>query len=514
MFSKILIANRGEIALRIIRACKELGILTVAVYSEADRDSLHVRSADEAVTSAESYLNIPAIISAAEITDVEAIHPGYGFLSENAHFAEICESCKIHFIGPTPQTIRLMGDKITAKDTARKAGVPLTPGGKGVIRSPEEALAIAKQIKYPVIIKATAGGGGKGMRVCHNDVTLLSSLKLAQSEAEANFKNPDVYIEKYITDPRHVEFQILADYHGNIIHLGERDCSIQRRHQKLIEESPSPALNEKLRKKMGEAAVKCAKAANYRGVGTVEFLLDKSGEFFFMEMNTRIQVEHPVTELVSGLDLIKEQIRAAQGEKLKIKQEDVKLSGHAIECRINAEDPNNNFIPCPGWIAAESGLAGGADIIIIPEFKADLHKVCEALKARHRRGKSFSIVVISEGAQVDMPGIYQESREKRRFGSISERLAKAIEDETGYETRVSVLGYIQRGGAPTAFDRILGTRFGVKAVELVRDGKFGKMVSYQNNRIKYCDLEEAVKQRKKVEQDLFQIAKVFTADQE
>ncbi len=371
MFSKILIANRGEIALRIIRACKELGISTVAVYSEADRDSLHVRFADEAVcigkaSSAESYLNIPAIISAAEITDVEAIHPGYGFLSENAHFAEICESCKIQFIGPTPQTIRMMGDKITAKDTARKAGVPQTPGGKGIVKTNEEALAIAKEIKYPVIIKATAGGGGKGMRICHNDVTLLSSLKLAQAEAEANFKNPDVYIEKYIQDPRHIEFQILADYHGNIIHLGERDCSVQRRHQKLVEESPSPALNEKLRKKMGDAAVKCAKAANYRGVGTVEFLLDKSGEFFFMEMNTRIQVEHPVTELVTGMDLIKEQIRVACGEKLKLKQEDVKLSGHSIECRINAEDPNNNFIPCPGKIE-QLNLPGG------PGVRVDTH---------------------------------------------------------------------------------------------------------------------------------------------
>lgn len=377
MFSKILIANRGEIALRIIRACKELGIATVAVYSEADRDSLHVRFADEAVcigkaSSLESYLNIPAIISAAEITDVEAIHPGYGFLSENAHFAEICESCKIHFIGPTPETIRMMGDKIVAKETARKAGVPLTPGGKGIIKTPEDALNIAKQIKYPVIIKATAGGGGKGMRVCHNDVTLLSSLKLAQAEAEKNFKNPDVYIEKYIQDPRHVEFQILADYHGNIIHLGERDCSVQRRHQKLIEESPSPALNDKLRKRMGEAAVKAAKAANYRGVGTVEFLLDKNEEFFFMEMNTRIQVEHPVTEMVTGLDLIKEQIRMACGEKLRLKQEDVKLHGHAIECRINAEDPDNNFIPSPGKIE-QLNLPGGPgvriDTHIYPGYK-------------------------------------------------------------------------------------------------------------------------------------------------
>ena len=371
MFSKILIANRGEIALRIIRACKELGIATVAVYSEADRDSLHVRFADEAVCigkapSTESYLNIPAIISAAEITDVEAIHPGYGFLSENAHFAEICESCKIHFIGPTPETIRMMGDKITAKETARKAGVPLTPGGKGIIKTNEEALAIAKQIKYPVIIKATAGGGGKGMRVCHNDVTLLSSLKLAQAEAEKNFKNPDVYIEKYIQDPRHVEFQILADYHGNIIHLGERDCSVQRRHQKLIEEAPSPALSDKLRKRMGEAAVKVSKAANYRGVGTVEFLLDKSEEFFFMEMNTRIQVEHPVTEMITGIDLLKEQIRMACGEKLKYKQEDIRIHGHAIECRVNAEDPDNNFIPCPGKIE-QLNLPGG------PGVRVDTH---------------------------------------------------------------------------------------------------------------------------------------------
>jgi len=371
MFSKILIANRGEIALRVIRACKELGIATVAVYSEADRDSLHVRFADEAVCigkapSTESYLNIPAIISAAEITDVEAIHPGYGFLSENAHFAEICESCKINFIGPTPETIRMMGDKITAKETARKAGVPLTPGGKGIVKTFEDALAVAKQIKYPVIIKATAGGGGKGMRVCHNDVSLLSSLKLAQNEAEKNFKNPDVYIEKYLQDPRHVEFQILADYHGNIIHLGERDCSVQRRHQKLIEESPSPALNEKLRKRMGEAAVKAARAANYRGVGTVEFLLDKNEDFFFMEMNTRIQVEHPVTELVTGMDLVKEQIRMACGEKLKLKQEDVKLHGHSIECRVNAEDPDNNFIPCPGTIV-QLNLPGG------PGVRVDTH---------------------------------------------------------------------------------------------------------------------------------------------
>lgn len=336
MFSKILIANRGEIALRIIRACREMNIRTVAVYSEVDRNSLHVRFADEAVcigkaTGAESYLSIPAIISAAEITDVEAIHPGYGFLSENAHFAEICESCHIRFIGPTPDAIRKMGDKIVAKETVKKLGVPLTPGGDGIVATQEEAVKIAQKIKYPVIIKAAAGGGGKGMRVCHNDATLVNFFKLAQTEAEANFGRADVYIEKYIEGPRHVEIQILADHHGNIIHLGERDCSVQRRHQKLVEESPSPALNEALRKKMGDAAIKAAKGVNYRGVGTVEFLLDNKGNFYFMEMNTRIQVEHPVTEMVTGIDLIKEQIKAAFGEKLKIKQDQVKFSGHSIE---------------------------------------------------------------------------------------------------------------------------------------------------------------------------------------
>jgi len=355
MFSKILIANRGEIAVRIIRACKEMDIRTVAIYSQADRDSLHVQLADEAVcigapASSESYLNIPAIISAAEITNVEAIHPGYGFLAENHHFAEICESCNIKFIGPTPEAIRLMGDKVIAKETVRKMGVPLTPGGKGVIKTKEEALEVAKRLKYPVIIKAAAGGGGKGMRVCHNDVALVSSFTMAQKEAHANFGNQDVYIEKYIADPRHIEFQIMADHHGHIIHLGERDCSIQRRHQKLLEEAPSPALDGKLRKKMGEIAVKAAKAIDYRSVGTVEFLLDRNGEFYFMEMNTRIQVEHPVTEMVTGVDIVKEQIRMANGEKFKIRQEDVKIHGASIECRINAEDPENKFMPCPGKI--------------------------------------------------------------------------------------------------------------------------------------------------------------------
>ena len=368
MFSKILIANRGEVALRIIRACKELGIRTVAVYSEADINSLHVRFADEAIcigsaASSSSYLNIPSIISAAEITDVEAIHPGYGFLAEDAHFAEICESCKIKFIGPTPENMRLMGDKMAAKETARKAGVPVVPGSKAVVKTKEDALRIAKETKYPVIIKAAAGGGGKGMRICHNDVRLISAMLTAQRESEAAFGNPDVYIERYVEKPRHVEIQILGDSHGHIIHLGERDCTIQRRHQKLVEESPSPILDSKLRKKIIEAAIKCAKAINYVNAGTVEFLVDYSGNFYFMEMNTRIQVEHPVTEAVTGIDLVKEQIRIADGEKLHHKQEDIRFNGCAIECRINAEDPDNDFMPSPGKITMLD-LPGGRGVRI------------------------------------------------------------------------------------------------------------------------------------------------------
>lgn len=362
MFSRILIANRGEIALRIIRACKELGVKTVAVYSESDSRSLHVRLADEAVCigkslPSESYLNIPSIISAAEITDVEAIHPGYGFLAEDAHFAEICESCKIKFIGPTPENMRLMGDKITAKETMKKAGVPVTPGSAGLIESKEEALKEAKKIGYPIIIKATAGGGGKGMRVCHNDISLVNAFMTARAEAEASFGNSAVYMEKYIEAPRHIEFQIIADSHGNVVHLGERDCTIQRRHQKLIEESPSPCLTPEMRKEMGELAVKGAKAVGYVGVGTIEFLVDGKN-FYFMEMNTRIQVEHPVTEMVTGIDLIKEQIRVAAGGKLPFKQEDIEIKGWAMECRINAEDPDHDFRPSPGKLEALS-LPGG-----------------------------------------------------------------------------------------------------------------------------------------------------------
>ncbi|MBU4305043.1 MAG: acetyl-CoA carboxylase biotin carboxylase subunit [Candidatus Omnitrophica bacterium] len=355
MFSKILVANRGEIALRIIRACKEMGIRTVAVYSEADADSLHVQFADEAVCigpapSNASYLNIAAIMSAAEITDVEAIHPGYGFLAENAHFAEICESCHITFIGPTPENIRLLGDKMAAKDTMRKAGVPIIPGSVGIIDNKDEAIKIANKMKYPVIVKASSGGGGRGIRVAHNDVRLVSSIITAQTEAEASFGNPNVYLEKYFEKPRHIEVQILADKRNHVIHMGERDCTVQRRHQKLIEETPSPVIDQKLRKKITEAAVRAAKAVNYVNAGTIEFLLDTDGSFYFMEMNTRIQVEHTVTEMVTGIDLIKEQIRIAAGERLEYSQDDIKLEGCSIECRINAEDPANNFMPCPGKI--------------------------------------------------------------------------------------------------------------------------------------------------------------------
>jgi acetyl-CoA carboxylase biotin carboxylase subunit len=372
MFSKILIANRGEIALRIIRACHEMGIRTVAVYSQADRFNLHVRFADEAIcigqsSSSNSYLNIPAIISAAEITDVEAIHPGYGFLAENPHFAEICDSCKITFIGPTPENMRLMGDKMAARTSMQKAGLPVVPGSRAVIKNKEEALKTAKAIGYPVIIKAAAGGGGKGMRICHNDLTLVSSLLTAQTEAEANFGNPNVYIEKYIERPRHIEVQIIADRSGHIVQLGERDCSIQRRHQKLLEESPSPVVDGKMRRKLGELVLRGMKSINYVSCGTIEFLLDeKTNNFYFMEMNTRIQVEHPVTEMVTGIDLIKEQIRVASGEKLKFNQEDVQMHGASIECRINAEDPDNNFMPSPGKI--ESLIFPGG-----PNVRLDTH---------------------------------------------------------------------------------------------------------------------------------------------
>jgi acetyl-CoA carboxylase biotin carboxylase subunit len=355
-FSKILIANRGEIALRILRTCEEMGIATVAVHSTVDRNALHVQLADEAVcigppTSSKSYLNIPNIISAALTRNAAAIHPGYGFLAENARFAEICADHQITFIGPSPAAMRAMGDKSTAKETMQRVKVPTVPGSEGLLADEHEALSIARDIGYPVMIKATAGGGGRGMRLVKEASELPKLFSAAQGEADAAFGNPGLYLEKFIERPRHIEIQILADNYGNVIHLGERDCSIQRRHQKLLEEAPSPALTQKLRDQMGHAAVAAAKSINYTGAGTVEFLLDKSGKFYFMEMNTRIQVEHPVTEMITGLDLIAEQIRIAQGEKLQIKQNQVILSGHAIECRINAEDPDRNFRPNPGIIS-------------------------------------------------------------------------------------------------------------------------------------------------------------------
>ena len=362
MFKKILIANRGEVALRIIFACRELGIKTVAVYSEADENSLHVRFADEDVRigparSADSYLNVPAVISAAEITGADAIHPGYGFLSESAYLAEVCEACHIKFIGPDPQAIRLMGDKARARRVMKKAGVPILPGSDGPIESEDKALKLAKDIGYPVIVKATAGGGGRGMRVVRAASELSMAVKTAQREAEAAFGVGDVYIEKYVESPRHIEFQILGDHYGNVIHLGERECSIQRRHQKLIEESPSPIFSEKMRRKMGSVVIDAAKAVQYTNAGTFEFLMDSSGHYYFMEANTRLQVEHPVTEMVTGVDIVKEQIRIAAGERLSLKQGEVTFTGHSIECRVNAEDPET-FVPSPGVIHVFSVLTG------------------------------------------------------------------------------------------------------------------------------------------------------------
>ena len=397
MFGSVLIANRGEIAVRIIRACKELGVKSVAVFSKADADSLHVSLADQAICigaapSSESYLNIPAIISAAEIADVEAIHPGYGFLAENPHFSEICESCQIRFIGPKSETVRKVGDKAVAREVAKSVGAPIIPGSENVVADQNEALKIAKQLGYPVIIKAKAGGGGKGMKVAHNDGKLISAFLTAQAEAEAAFGEPDLYIEKFIKEPRHIEIQILADSKGHVIHLGERDCTIQRRYQKLLEETPSPVLDRRVRRKMGEVAVRIAKAVKYEGAGTVEFLLDEDGNFYFIEMNARIQVEHPVTEMVTGIDLVKEQIRIAAGERLKISQDDIRLDGAAIECRINAEDPNNNFMPCPGKIE-QVIFPGGPGVrvdthvypgyFIVPNYDSMIAKIIAHGKDRH-----------------------------------------------------------------------------------------------------------------------------------
>jgi acetyl-CoA carboxylase biotin carboxylase subunit len=419
MFKKILIANRGEIALRILVACRELGIKTVAVYSEADEHALHVRFADEDICigparSAESYLSVPAIISAAEITGADAIHPGYGFLSESAYLAEVCEACHIRFIGPDPNVIRLMGDKARARRAMKKAGVPILPGSDGPIEGEEQAFRIAKEIGYPVIIKATAGGGGRGMRVVESPADLPQALKMAQREAEAAFGIGDVYIEKYVVSPRHIEFQVLGDHYGSVVSLGERECSIQRRHQKLLEESPSVALSEKVRRKMGSIVVDAARAVQYANAGTFEFLMDKDGRFYFMEVNTRLQVEHPVTEMVTGIDIVKEQIRIAAGERLSFKQSEITFTGHAIECRVNAEDPET-FTPSPGTIHAFS-MPGGPGVrvdtaahtecIIPPYYDSMIAKVIaygrdrqEAI-ARMRRTLEMTVI---EGIKTTIP---------------------------------------------------------------------------------------------------------------
>jgi len=388
MFKKVLIANRGEIALRVIRACKELGIKTVAIHSEADALALHVRAADEKVCvgpaeSALSYRNIPNVLSAAEITGVDAIHPGYGFLSENAHFAEVCESIGVKFIGPSSENIAMMGDKAKAREIVAKRGLPVTPGSPGELRSEEDALQAAQKIGFPVIIKATAGGGGRGMRVVNKAEDLGRAFQAAQTEAKSTFGNDGVYLERYFLEPRHIEVQILADQYGRVIHLGERDCSIQRRHQKLVEETPSPVVDDKLRREIGRVAVEAVKAAHYRNVGTVEFLLDKDHQFYFMEVNTRIQVEHPITEMVTGIDLIKEQIRLAAGHPLSIRQQDVILTGHSLECRINAEDPEK-FTPSPGVITkysppggfgirVDSAMESGS--IVVPHYDSMIAKL-------------------------------------------------------------------------------------------------------------------------------------------
>jgi acetyl-CoA carboxylase biotin carboxylase subunit len=419
MFKKILIANRGEIALRIICACRELGIKTVAVYSEADENSLHVRFADEDVCigparSADSYLSVPAVLSAAEITGADAIHPGYGFLSESAYLAEVCEACHIRFIGPAPNVIRLLGDKARARRAMKKAGIPILPGSEGPVESEEKAQKVAKDLGYPVIIKAVAGGGGRGMRVIRAANELGKALKTAQREAEAAFGVGDVYIEKYLERPRHIEFQVLGDHHGAVVHLGERECSIQRRHQKLLEEAPSVAVTEKMRRKLGGAVVDAARAVQYTNAGTFEFLLDDKGNFYFLEVNTRIQVEHPVTEMITGIDIVKEQIRVAAGERLSFKQGDVTFTGHAIECRVNAEDPDT-FAPSPGVIHAFS-VPGGpgvrvdtfahSECTIPPYYDSMIAKVIahgrdrqEAI-ARMRRTLEMTVI---EGIKTSIP---------------------------------------------------------------------------------------------------------------
>jgi acetyl-CoA carboxylase biotin carboxylase subunit len=427
---KILIANRGEIACRIIWTCKEMGIQTVAVHSTADRDSLHVRFADEAIcigepSSAQSYLNIPSVIAAAEITNVDAIHPGYGFLAESAYFAEICEACNIKFVGPSPNVIRMMGDKVEARRAMKEAGLPILPGSSDPLKSEDEARALAAEIGYPVIIKASAGGGGRGMRIVRTEEELASAMQTASNEAASAFRNGDIYIERYIENPRHIEIQVLADEHGHCVHLGERDCSIQRRHQKLLEEAPSPALTPELREQMGTAAVEACKRVGYSSAGTIEFLLDERGNFYFMEMNTRIQVEHPVTEMITLTDIVRNQILVAQGEPLFYQQSDVIFVGHSIECRINAEDPRT-FTPSPGLITAYNAPGGPGvrlDTAAYPGYRVP--PFYDSLIAKlivHARTREIAIarmrraleVMVIEGVKTTIP-LHRQIMEDEHF---------------------------------------------------------------------------------------------------
>lgn len=459
MFHKILIANRGEVAVRVIRACRDLGIRTVAVYSKIDRDSLHVRFADEAICigeapASESYLNVPSIISAAEIADVDAIHPGYGFLSENPHFAEICESCQIRFVGPKPESVRLAGDKSLARETMRKAKVPIISGSKGIINDQTEALRVAKKFGYPVIIKAKAGGGGKGMKVAHNDGKLVNAFLTAQAEAEAAFGDRGVYIEKYISEPRHIEFQILADRYGSTIHLGARDCSVQRRHQKLIEEAPAPVLSKSLMKKMGEAAIRAAKAFQYENAGTVEFLVDEHEHFYFIEMNTRLQVEHPVTEMITGIDLVKEQIRIASGQKLGFNQDGVKFNGAAIECRINAEDPDHHFMPSPGKI--ETFIIPGG-----PNVRVDTHAYS---------GYSISPYYDSLVAKVIAHGKDRTEAIQIILRALKETIIGPVKTTTSLHERILNHPRFRHGKVPTNFIETILVAQGVEQVEERKTG--------------------------------------------
>jgi acetyl-CoA carboxylase, biotin carboxylase subunit len=443
VFKKVLIANRGEIALRVIRTCREMGIKTVAVYSTADRDSLHVKFADEAVCigkpqSSDSYLNIPHLMSAAEITNADAIHPGYGFLAENAKFAQICADHQIKFIGPTPDMINSMGDKITAKETMIKAGVPVVPGGEGLLQSHEEARGLAKEMGYPVILKATAGGGGKGMRIVWEDGEMERAYNNAKAEAAASFKNDGIYMEKFVEEPRHIEIQVAGDQYGSVCHLSERDCSIQRRHQKLVEESPSPFMTDELRQKMGEAAKKAAGAINYESVGTIEFLVDKNRNFYFMEMNTRIQVEHCVTEEVINFDLIKEQLKIAMGEKISGK--DYYPQGHAIECRINAEDPYNDFRPSPGKITVLHQPGGHgvrvdshvyAGYVIPPFYDSMIGKLITMARTRNEAidtmYRALSEYVI-EGVKTTIPFHLQLMQDERfRSGDFNTKFLEGFQ---------------------------------------------------------------------------------------